>query len=243
MALQIHAQNLFHRYGDQRVLDSLNLSVTVDHTLAIIGPSGGGKSTLLRVLAGLLIPESGDVSVNGSPLIFREAALRAYRQKIGVVFQAYNLFPHLTALQNVLLPLEKVHDVANARDRAMTVLQRLGLGAHAEKKPAELSGGQNQRVAIARALAIEPEFLLMDEPTSALDPEMTAEVLEVVADLRNEGRALVLVTHQMGFARQAADAVAFVGQGRVLECAPSSEFFENPSTQEARRFLEKVLRY
>lgn len=243
MALQIHVDHLNHRYGSQQVLADLGLSVSVDHALAIIGPSGGGKSTLLRVLAGLLIPESGVVSVNGSPLVFQEASLRAYRQKIGVVFQAYNLFPHLTALQNVLLPLEKVHGVANAHDRAVTVLKRLGLGAHADKKPAELSGGQNQRVAIARALAIEPEFLLMDEPTSALDPEMTAEVLEVVADLRNEGRTLVLVTHQMGFARQAADAVAFVGQGRVLECAPASEFFENPSTREASRFLEKVLRY
>lgn len=243
MALQIHVDHLSHTYGSQKVLADLKLSVSVDHTLAIIGPSGGGKSTLLRVLAGLLIPESGTVSVNGSPLIFQEAALRAYRQKIGVVFQAYNLFPHLTALQNVLLPLEKVHGVVNARDRAIAVLQRLGLGSHAGKKPAELSGGQNQRVAIARALAIEPKFLLMDEPTSALDPEMTAEVLEVVADLRNEGRAVIVVTHQMGFARQAADAVAFVGQGRVLECAPASVFFENPSTQEARRFLEKVLRY
>ncbi len=243
MALQINAQNLVHSYGAQRVLDGLNLSVAVDHTLAIIGPSGGGKSTLLRVLAGLLVPESGDVTVNDTPLVFQEAALRAYRQKIGVVFQAYNLFPHLTALQNVLLPLEKVHSVTHSRERAMTVLQRLGLGAHIDKKPAELSGGQSQRVAIARALAIEPEFLLMDEPTSALDPEMTAEVLEVVADLRNEGRALILVTHQMGFARQAADAIAFVGQGRVLECAPSTEFFESPSTPEARRFLEKVLRY
>lgn len=243
MGLQIQCQNLVHRYGSQRILNELNLSISVDHTLAVIGPSGGGKSTLLRVLAGLLIPESGQVTVNGQALVFEEAALRTYRQKIGVVFQAYNLFPHLTALENILLPLEKVHGISHARDRAVSVLKRLGLEKHADKKPAELSGGQNQRVAIARALAIEPEFLLMDEPTSALDPEMTAEVLEVVADLRNEGRALVLVTHQMGFARQAADAVVFVGNGRILESAPSAEFFDHPTSPEARRFLEKVLRY
>jgi polar amino acid transport system ATP-binding protein len=243
MSLQIHSLNLDLSFGSQRVLDSLTLSVKVDHTLAIIGPSGGGKSTFLRILAGLQIPQSGEVSVNGQKLIFEEKSLRAYRQKIGVVFQAYNLFPHLTALQNVLLPLEKVHGVSQAEDRARTVLKRLGLSAHADKRPNELSGGQNQRVAIARALAIEPEFLLMDEPTSALDPEMTAEVLEVIADLRQEGRSLVLVTHQMGFARQVADAVVFIGQGKVLECAPSTEFFENPATPDAKRFLEKVLRY
>lgn len=243
MSLQVHCQNLVQRYGDQRVLDGLDLSLSVEHAIAIIGPSGGGKSTFLRVLAGLLIPDGGSVAVNGKPLVFEDAALRAYRQKIGVVFQAYNLFPHLSALQNVLLPLEKVHALPQAGERAMAVLQRLGLAAHAHKKPSELSGGQCQRVAIARALAIEPEFLLMDEPTSALDPEMTAEILDVVADLRNEGRSLILVTHQMGFARQIADAVVFVSQGRVIESGTSAGFFDNPQTTDAQRFLKKILRY
>lgn len=243
MSLQVHCQELIHQYGEQRVLDGLNLSVTVEHALAIIGPSGGGKSTLLRVLAGLLIPQKGAMTVNDRPLVFEERALSVYRRKIGVVFQSYNLFPHLTALQNVLLPLEKVHAIPEARDRAMAVLKRLGLSSHAHKKPAEMSGGQCQRVAIARALAIEPEFLLMDEPTSALDPEMTAEVLDVVADLRNEGRALVLVTHQMGFARRIADSVVFVAQGRVVEEGPSESFFNSPQTIESQRFIEKILRY
>lgn len=243
MSLQVQCQDLVHQYGEQRVLDGLTLSVKVDHALAVIGPSGGGKSTLLRVLAGLLVPHKGTVSVNGHLLAREESALRAYRRKIGVVFQAYNLFPHLTALQNVLLPLEKVQAMPDATEKAMSVLKRLGLAAHAHKKPAEMSGGQCQRVAIARALAIEPEFLLMDEPTSALDPEMTAEVLDVVADLRNEGRALVLVTHQMGFARQIADSVVFVAQGKVLEEGSAEAYFNNPQTIESKRFIEKILRY
>jgi len=243
MPLQVHCQDLVHQYGEQRVLDGLTLSVQVDHALAIIGPSGGGKSTLLRVLAGLLVPQKGSVSVNGHTLGSEEATLRTYRRNIGIVFQAYNLFPHLTALQNVLLPLEKVHAMPEARERALVVLKRLGLADHAHKKPAEMSGGQCQRVAIARALAIEPDFLLMDEPTSALDPEMTAEVLDVVADLRNDGRSLVLVTHQMGFARQIADAVVFVAQGKVLETGTAEKFFDNPQTTESQRFIEKILRY
>ncbi len=239
----LRCEGLTKMFGRHRALSGASLSAKFAHTLALIGPSGGGKSTLLRVLAGLEYPDAGTVEVNGRPLSFKENALAAYRKKIGVVFQAFNLFPHLSALENILLPLEKVHHFPDARERAAAALERFRLTAHAAKKPAELSGGQRQRVAIARALAIEPEFLLMDEPTSALDPEMTAEVLDVIAELRESAQPLILVTHEMGFARESADAVAFVADGAVLECTPAREFFQQPRSDTARRFLERILKY
>jgi polar amino acid transport system ATP-binding protein len=174
-----------------------------------------------------------------------EAVLRDYRRSLGVVFQAYNLFPHMTALQNVELPLTVVHrmEAPAAKERAREVMERLGLADHAGKMPAQLSGGQRQRVAIARALAAKPRFLLFDEPTSALDPEMTAEVLELIAELRDIGTPMLLVTHEMGFARKIADQVAFLAEGRVLEQGVAGEFFANPRTEHAQRFLKKVLCY
>ena len=230
------------------MLNDLNLEVTFPHVLALLGPSGGGKSTLLRVIAGLERPESGSVSIDGAPVplgAMEEAVLRDYRRSLGVVFQAYNLFPHMTALQNVQLPLTAVHGVEApaAKERAREVMERLGLADHAGKMPAQLSGGQRQRVAIARALAAKPRFLLFDEPTSALDPEMTAEVLELIAELRDIGTPMLLVTHEMGFARKIADQVAFLAEGRVLEQRTAGEFFANPQSVEARRFLAKVLAY
>lgn len=241
--MKITCSGLRRVFDGHAALRDASLSAEFDHTLALIGPSGGGKSTLLRILAGLEFPDAGTVEVNGTPVVFEESFLTAYRRRIGVVFQSYNLFPHLTARQNLLLPLRKVHRLPDAEERAQRILERFQLAAHAEKKPAQLSGGQRQRVAIARALAPDPEFLLMDEPTSALDPEMTAEVLEVIADLRAAGQPLVLVTHEMGFARETADRVAFVAEGRVAECGPAAEFFDHPSTPEARRFLERILKY
>ena len=230
-------------FGGHRVLKSVSFHAAFEHTMAFIGPSGGGKSTLLRIIAGLEHPDAGTICLNGSPLIYEEKALRAHRRKVGVVFQAYNLFPHLTAMQNVLLPLEKVHRFPDAHQRAHAIFERLRLVAHTGKKPAQLSGGQRQRVAIARALAIDPEFLLLDEPTSALDPEMTAEVLDVIADLRETGQAVVLVTHEMGFARETADLVAFIADGSVEECTEAHEFFNSPRTEAARKFLARVLKY
>jgi polar amino acid transport system ATP-binding protein len=230
-------------FGSHHVLRNVNLDATFEHTIALIGPSGGGKSTLLRMFAGLEHPDNGTIFLNGRRLVFEEKSLSEHRRRVGVVFQSFNLFPHLTALQNVLLPLERVHRFSDARQRAGRVLELMRLDAHADKKPSQLSGGQRQRVAIARALAIEPEVLLMDEPTSALDPEMTGEVLDVIAGLRESGQPVILVTHEMGFARETADLVAFVADGTVQECTEAHEFFSQPTTEAARRFLARVLKY
>ena len=227
------------------VLDNISLDAEFPHVLALLGPSGGGKSTLLRVIAGLERPDSGTVLINGEKVPDREPALRDYRRTLGVVFQAFNLFPHMTVLRNVMLPLVEVHgiDRSTAQDRSMEVMERLGIAEPAAKLPSQLSGGQRQRVAIARALAAKPRFLLFDEPTSALDPEMTAEVLSLIADLRESNTPMLLVTHEMGFARKIADRVAFLSAGRVLEEGSAAEFFASPRTDEAQRFLAKVLAY
>ena len=232
-------------FGSQQALRDISLELAQVHALAIIGPSGGGKTTLLRLIAGLEIPDQGELLIDGERLGFDEASLLKHRRSIGTVFQAFNLFPHLSALENITLPLEKVHghSPAEARGLAMSILERFQLAPHAPKKPAQLSGGQQQRVAIARALAIKPRFLLFDEPTSALDPEMTAEVLEIIEELRREGRDLILVTHHMGFARQVADQCLFVFDGTVGEAGPAAELFSNPRSEKLRSFLAKVLRY
>lgn len=230
-------------FGSQKVLREVTFRAEFTHTFALIGPSGGGKSTLLRILAGLEDPDRGEVKINGTCLSWVEKDLAIYRRKIGVVFQSYNLFPHLSAEENIRLPLEKVHRFADAKERTERVLERFQLRDHGTKKPAELSGGQRQRVAIARALAIEPDFLLMDEPTSALDPEMTAEVLDVIVGLREAHQPLILVTHEMGFARETADLVAFVAEGQVLEYGSAQEFFVSPQSPQATKFLSRILKY
>jgi len=243
--MKILLRGVTKAFGSQTVLDDLHFEAEFPHTLALIGPSGGGKSTLLRLLAGLDAPDAGEILVDGEPLPRDEERLRIHRSRTGIVFQAYNLFPHLTALGNVMLPLTQVHgfDAVSARDRAMDVLQRFHLAGHAAKQPAQLSGGQRQRVAIARALAVDPSFLLLDEPTSALDPEMTAEVLDVISELRESGKPIVLVTHEMGFARRSADRVAFVADGGVLACSAAAEFFANPRQPAVKHFLERILKY
>jgi polar amino acid transport system ATP-binding protein len=244
--MRLTLDHLSKSFGTHKVLDDLTCDFGELRSLALIGPSGGGKSTLLRIIAGLERPETGGVTLDGGPVNFAdERRLRAHRLHLGVVFQAYNLFPHLTALANVTLPLEEVHRVAHAeaKERAMEALRRFQLADHAHKKPAELSGGQKQRVAIARAIAIKPRLLLFDEPTSALDPEMTAEVLEVIEELKNEGRDFLLVTHEMGFARYVADRVAFLANGRIVEEAPAEELFSAPRTDVCRDFLARILKY
>ena len=233
------------RYGDHTVLDAITAQLEFPHVLALLGPSGGGKSTLLRVIGGLEYPETGSLTIDGQRVPTREKPLRTFRSNIGTVFQSWNLFPHLDALANIMLPLTAVHGLAAeaARDRSLELLERLHLTGHGHKRPAELSGGQRQRVAIARAVAIHPRLLLLDEPTSALDPEMTAEVLEVIADLKSEGRTFILVTHAMNFARSIADQVAFLADGRIVEQGSAQAFFSAPQSETAQRFLAKVLKY
>ena len=245
--MKLLVENVSKTFGDHRVLDGITMHFEAVQTLVLIGPSGGGKSTLLRVLAGLEYPDRADcrVVIDDDPVVFNETELARHRRTVGTVFQAYNLFPHLTALQNVTLPLEKVHGQTReqARDNAMQHLTRFRLGEHTHKRPAELSGGQRQRVAIARAIAIKPRLLFFDEPTSALDPEMTGGVLEVIEELRDEGRDFVLVTHEMGFARRVADQVALLADGRIVESGPSAQVFDAPQHEVSRRFFDKVLKY
>lgn len=243
MKLELH--DVAKRFGKHRALSSVSLQLEDVRSLVLIGPSGGGKSTLLRIIGGLEIPETGRVVVNGRSLSTSEEDLQQYRRTVGTVFQAFNLFPHLSALENITLPLEKVHGAAPAEavERARAQLARFRLESHALKKPAELSGGQRQRVAIARALSIQPQLLLFDEPTSALDPEMTAEVLEIIEELRNEGRDLILVTHHMAFARRVGDYGVFLSDGTIVEAGPAAELFGKPKCQETAEFLGKVLRY
>jgi polar amino acid transport system ATP-binding protein len=243
--MRLKVTNVSKSFGDQAVLRQVNLELEKVHTLALIGPSGGGKSTLLRIIAGLEKPDEGQISLNDKGIIFREKELMAHRRSIGTVFQAYNLFPHLTALQNITLPLEKVHhyEPAEARQLAGEILERFQLSEHSHKSPAQLSGGQRQRVAIARAVSIKPKLLLFDEPTSALDPEMTAEVLQLIEELREEGRDLMIVTHQMGFAHRIADQIALLSGGRIAELGPPSQVLDEPRSEVTRQFLAKILKY
>jgi polar amino acid transport system ATP-binding protein len=249
--MKIEALSITKSYGSgsesRLVLDDLCLSVEFPHVLALLGPSGSGKSTLLRIIAGLERPDAGSLILNGeaAPLCEKEPVLRDYRRNLGVVFQAFNLFPHMTAFQNVMVPLTQVHglDEQEATRRTLEVMERLGMAEHGQKFPSQLSGGQRQRIAIARALASKARFLLFDEPTSSLDPEMTAEVLMLIAELKDAGTPMLLVTHEMGFARKIADQVAFLAEGRVMEQGPAGKFFNNPQSLVAQRFLAKVLAY
>jgi len=243
--MRLELRGVSIRFGDQVALNDICADIDFAHTLALIGPSGGGKSTLLRLVAGLITADQGEILVDGGQIPTRQGDLRLYRSTIGTVFQSFNLFPHLTALENITLPLVQVHRLspAEARERALSVIDRFQLSTHALKRPAALSGGQRQRIAIARAVAIQPRFLLLDEPTSALDPEMTAEVLDLLSELREEGRTIILVTHQMGFAREAADQIAFLTNGRIQAIDMPSRLFGDDAPIEVRQFLQRVLRY
>jgi len=243
--MRLKVTNVSKSFLSQAVLRRVNLELEKVHTLALIGPSGGGKSTLLRIIAGLEKPDEGRIFLDQKEIIYREKELMEHRRSIGTVFQAYNLFPHLTALQNITLPLEKVHRYipAEARQLANEILERFRLAEHSHKPPAQLSGGQRQRVAIARAVSIKPKLLLFDEPTSALDPEMTAEVLQLIEELREEGRDIMIVTHEMGFANQIADQIALLSGGQIAELGPPSQVLEEPQSEVTRQFLAKILKY
>lgn len=242
--MRMKIDDLKRTFGDRTVLDGIDFDDEVN-TLAIIGPSGGGKSTLLRILGGLLEPSAGCVALDGEQLPADEAGLERYRASLGFVFQDGGLFHHLSARENIALPLRVVHGVreSEAAERANALLERFGLASEGNKRPAQLSGGQRQRVAIARAVAPRPRMLLLDEPTSALDPEYTTEVLDLLRDLKDEGTRFIVVTHEMGFARHACDKVAFLAGGRLLEYGSSAEVFGRPRTSELKRFLGKLLEW
>ncbi len=245
--MRVSASGLHKRFDETKALDGIDFDIKEDvSVLALIGPSGGGKSTLLRVLGGLEVPDEGVVSVSGTEMDFSsEDSLLAHRRSNGFLFQSFNLFPHKRAIDNIVLPLEKVHGLSpgEANQRAIDALERFGLVEHSSKFPAQLSGGQQQRVAIARAIAHGPGLLFLDEPTSALDPEMTAEVLDLIVELKDGGQDIVLSTHEMGFARQVADEVAFLAEGRIAEIGHAAKIFESGEDPRLRQFLSRVMRY
>jgi len=242
----ITLQNITKRFGPRLVLDGINLTVNSGETVAIIGPSGGGKSTLLRCLNGLNTFDSGEIHIGPHVLKTGQAngsEVQKVRRLFGMVFQDFQLFPHLTVLENVMLAPQRVLSLPRkeAEVRGRELLERVGLGGHLKAWPQQLSGGQKQRVAIARALAMKPLGLLCDEITSALDPELKCEVLEVLEDLRRDGLTLILVTHEMGFARRAADRVVVLCDGRILEEGTPSQVFDQPRTERLRMFLKRVM--
>ncbi|WSB05670.1 amino acid ABC transporter ATP-binding protein [Streptomyces sp. NBC_01794] len=232
-------------FGALHVLQDIDLKVAPGEVVVVIGPSGGGKSTLCRAINRLETIDSGEIRIDGKPLPAEGRELAALRADVGMVFQSFNLFAHKTVLQNVMLGQVKVRkrDKKAAEERARQLLDRVGVASQADKYPAQLSGGQQQRVAIARALAMDPKIILFDEPTSALDPEMINEVLEVMQQLARDGMTMVVVTHEMGFARSAANRVVFMADGRIVEEATPDQFFSNPRSDRAKDFLSKILHH
>ncbi len=230
-------------FDDFQALKDIDLEIAHGEVVVVLGPSGSGKSTLCRTINRLETIEEGTIEIDGTVLPEEGSQLAKLRADVGMVFQQFNLFPHLTILDNVTLGPIKVRKMKKsaAEERAMQLLDRVGIGNQASKYPAQLSGGQQQRVAIARALAMNPKIMLFDEPTSALDPEMVNEVLDVMASLVKEGMTMVVVTHEMGFARRAADRILFMADGEIVEDTDPSSFFDNPQTDRAKDFLGKIL--
>jgi ABC-type polar amino acid transport system ATPase subunit len=239
----ILVKDLYKHFGNVKALNGVSLEVQRGKVVVIIGPSGSGKSTLLRCLNHLEVETSGEVWIDGQLLTHSQRQINAIRAEIGMVFQLFNLFPHLTAMENVVLAQRVVrkNSAAEARKVAQWQLERVGIGDKANAYPRQLSGGQQQRVAIARALAMNPKIMLFDEPTSALDPEMIKEVLDVMLDLAKEGMTMVVVTHEMGFARAAADEIIFMDGGLIVEHTTPNELFTNPKTERTRQFLSQIL--
>ena len=241
----INIKNISKYFGKFKALDSVNLNVLKGQKVIICGPSGSGKSTLVRCINRLESHDEGEINVLGHSLRDDRACLEAIKSKVSMVFQQFNLFPHLTVIENLTLGPIKALGVSKkeAKERALYFLDRVKIPEQAYKKPNLLSGGQQQRVAIARALCLEPEIMLFDEPTSALDPEMIAEVLEVILDLANDGMTMVVVTHEMGFAKKAADKIIFMDEGKILEENIPSIFFKKPKTNRSKKFLDQVLNH
>jgi ABC-type polar amino acid transport system ATPase subunit len=246
--MQVVISHVTKRFGPRLVLDDVSLTVDAGETIALIGPSGAGKSTLLRSINGLNTFDEGEIRVGSHTLLPKRthhacSKAREVRREVGMIFQDFQLFPHLTALQNVMEAPRCVLRVSktDAHDRAMRLLNRVGLADHATAYPQELSGGQKQRVAIARAMAMEPRGLLCDEITSALDPELKSEVLSVLESLKRDGLTLILVTHEMGFARRAADRVVVLADGKIIEDASPSQVFDDPQMPRTKQFLSQIL--
>lgn len=239
----IDVQALSKKFGNNLVLSDITTSIQKGEVVAIIGPSGSGKSTFLRCLNLLETPSSGTIEINGKNLTSSKKEIHKIRQQIGMVFQHFHLFPHMTVRENLMYAPMKAKGVKkyDAEEKAHQLLERVGLAQKADAYPNSLSGGQKQRVAIARALAMEPELMLFDEPTSALDPEMVKEVLEVMKDLARSGMTMLVVTHEMGFAREVADRVLFLDHGVLVEEGEPESFFKHPTSERARDFLDKVL--
>ena len=238
----IELRHVDKHFGDLHVLKDVNLSVGKGEVVVVIGPSGSGKSTLCRAINRLETIDSGEILIEGKPLPQEGRELAAVRAELGMVFQSFNLFAHMSILQNVTLgPVEVLGlSKAEAEQRAMELLDRVGVASQADKVPAQLSGGQQQRVAIARSLAMHPKAMLFDEPTSALDPEMINEVLDVMVDLARQGMTMIVVTHEMNFARRVADRVVFMADGAVVEEGAPDAFFDHPQSQRARDFLDSI---
>lgn len=238
----ISVKDLHKSFGGVTVLDGISTDIEKGDVVCIIGPSGSGKSTFLRCLNRLETPDSGKILLDGVDLTDPAADLNRQRMKMGMVFQQFNLFAHMTVLQNVMLGPVDVLGVSKdeARERAMDLLSRVGVAEQADKVPAQLSGGQQQRVAIARSLAMQPKAMLFDEPTSALDPEMINEVLEVMVRLAQQGMTMIVVTHEMNFARRVADRVVFMADGQIVETGTPDEFFDHPQTKRAQDFLNSI---
>ncbi|MDR7232869.1 amino acid ABC transporter ATP-binding protein [Agrococcus sp. BE272] len=230
-------------YGDLHVLNDIDVAIPKGQVVVVIGPSGSGKSTFCRAINRLETIDDGEIRIDGVPLPAEGKELAQLRADVGMVFQSFNLFAHKSILENVTLGPMKVRGKKRkeAEEHAMALLERVGIASQAHKMPAQLSGGQQQRVAIARSLAMEPKLMLFDEPTSALDPEMINEVLDVMVELAHGGMTMITVTHEMGFARKAADRVLFMADGRVMEDTTPEEFFSNPRTERAKDFLSKIL--
>jgi len=243
MAEKISVQNLVKKYGNNTVLNDISISINEGDVVCIIGPSGSGKSTFLRCLNKLEEPTSGDIVIDGAHLMDKNTDINLVRQHIGMVFQHFNLFPHLTVLENIILAPMDVKKASRdeAEKNAIRLLDKVGLADKKDMKPDNLSGGQKQRVAIARALAMNPDIMLFDEPTSALDPEMVGDVLNVMKDLAKQGMTMVIVTHEMGFAKEVANRVLFTDGGKILEDGTPQQIFENPQNERTKDFLNKVL--
>jgi glutamine transport system ATP-binding protein len=239
----IQVKDLSKSFGPNVVLSDIGIEIERQQVVVVIGPSGSGKSTFLRCLNLLEKPEQGEIWIEGRSLMDKNTRIEDIRTEVGMVFQQFNLFPHMKVIDNIMLSPMKVRkwSAEQARTKAMELLHKVGLEEKADAYPSSLSGGQAQRVAIARALAMEPKIMLFDEPTSALDPEMVGDVLAVMKTLAQEGMTMVVVTHEMGFAREVGDRIVFMEQGRILEISPPQELFDNPKHERTREFLSKVL--